>query len=46
MGHRHVGGSGLLGDPELGVTGADPQVSLTSPQAISQLQHLEPPSGL
>ena len=33
----------VLGDPELGVAGADPQVSLTSTQTISQLQHLEPP---
>ena len=33
----------VLGDPELGVAGADPQVSLTSTQTLSQLQHLEPP---
>lgn len=39
-------GGGLLGDPKLGVAGADPQVSLTSPQTVSQLQHLEPPLGL
>lgn len=45
-GTQACGGGAVLGDPELGVAGAEPQVSLTSPQTVSQLQHLEPPLGL